>query len=319
MTTSVGLFNPLPLALAHYQRELTETLAAAGLPALTLDAGGVEVGGVPHRVALAGAHHLRAVRRVRRRIAPTLVLWPAAGLLEPALWRGSRGDVWLIVHDAAPLRRQLGFGRLCNAVGRAGLRGRVRVIVHTDAAAQELLSRGWPRPVVLAHPVLTSARAGPPLARSGVRVLGQYKPARDLDILQATSAAPGPREIIGRGWPSVDGWSVRDAFVCEAEFDRLLAGSEVVVLPYRRLFQSGVAVRAVESLTPLVAPRHPSLEGLLGADWPGLVPPASPPGAWAEAVELVRRTDVGVLEGLRDRVRASVVEGWRRELSGLAA
>lgn len=47
MTTSVGLFNPLPLALAHYQRELTETLAAAGLPALTLDTAGVEVGAYP--------------------------------------------------------------------------------------------------------------------------------------------------------------------------------------------------------------------------------------------------------------------------------
>lgn len=59
------------------------------------------------------------------------------------------------------------------------------------------------------------------------------------------------------------GWEVDDRFVPEAELDDLIRSASVVLIPYRRFFQSGVAVRCLETGTPFVGPSDSSLSDLL--------------------------------------------------------
>ena len=54
-----------------------------------------------------------------------------------------------------------------------------------------------------------------------VRVLGQFKPDRDLEALAEIARECPPTwrlEVKGRGWPAVAGWNVTDRFLSEDEF-----------------------------------------------------------------------------------------------------
>jgi hypothetical protein len=107
-----------------------------------------------------------------------------------------------------------------------------------------------------------------------IRVLGQYKPDRDLDALSVVAESFGDSavlEVHGRGWPTVDGWSVQSHFVSEPEMDELIASSNVVLISYGRFFQSGIAIRCLEHGTPVVGPAGSSLEDLYGSNSPLLV------------------------------------------------
>jgi glycosyltransferase involved in cell wall biosynthesis len=223
--------------------------------------------------------------------------------------------VWLVVHDPEPLRRQRGHGRLASTSEALARISGVRVVAHSRPAADVLRAQGWD-PVCLPHPVAPPT----PLAVRGpdgpVVVLGQYKPARSLETLLALSAIQQlneRRRIHGRGWPPVPGWEREDRFLTEQEFDAVLGGARCVVLPYDRYYQSNVAVRALETSVPVLARRHPFLEELLGADWPGFVEG----DGWAEALE--RLNDLAP-EQLKDRCLAANEQArhaWRSAMGEL--
>ena len=316
------IYNPLPHLLGHYEEALVATLRAAGLSEVVRGvAPSLEWGGcsVPSRVGGA-ARALSRQRRLGRGPHHVLVCWPSFGLLEPLLWRlaGSRARVTLVVHDPEPLRRQFGMGRLCARLGAlASGDGGVEVVVHSLPAREALVARGWPRPRLLPHPTAAPAPArsrGPSRRRTMVSVCGQWKPARDLRLLQGLGpslAAQGRSPVIaGRGWPPVAGWQLRDEFLSEEGLDGQIAASACVVLPYARFFQSGIAVRCVELGTPVVGPRHPFLEDLLGPSWPGLVD-SDEPEAWRDAVGAVEGMSPADLAGVHEDYARRCASAWR--------
>jgi glycosyltransferase involved in cell wall biosynthesis len=124
-------------------------------------------------------------------------------------------------------------------------------------------------------------------------VLGQYKPARDLDILRRLPAElpDYSLEIAGRGWPLVEGWSQDVRFLEETELAEKLHQLSAVILPYRDYFQSGIAMRALEQGTAVVGSPTWFLADLLGADYSGYVS-TDAPGEWASAVRRVADADV---------------------------
>jgi hypothetical protein len=126
--------------------------------------------------------------------------------------------------------------------------------------------------------------------QQNIRVLGQYKVDRDIQGLMrlARNAPPEWRlEIIGRGWPPVDGWHICNEFVTEARFDELIRTSHAVLIPYSRFFQSDVAVRTLEWGVPVVGPYDSSLQIALGDDCRWLVKD----GDWGSAVTAAVQED----------------------------
>jgi hypothetical protein len=133
-------------------------------------------------------------------------------------------------------------------------------------------------------PEAQQASALLPSERPVVRVLGQYKPDRDVEALRQIAETLGQTarlEICGRGWPPIDGWSVRSEFVDEAHMSALLASSDAVLIPYRRFYQSGIAFRCLEQGTPAVGPAGSSLDEIYGPDSPLLV---RGPDDWCRAI-----------------------------------
>lgn len=271
--------NTLSGALGHYTRELTHALSSEGSTTRVIEIA------EPSQSGKSGLHWLRAYVRAlieaRRLGGAVIVTWPVLGYIDVILVSivlGRRGH--LIMHDPHPLVHARGYGRgwqwLASAFDRTGL------IVHSDQARGAVASRSLRRRAVLMpHPMLPprpradAGKAGP------VRVLGQYKPDRDLAALRqiAQSGIALPLEIVGRRWPTVEGWSVRPEFVAEEEMDELLAGSSVVVIPYKRFYQSGIAIRSLEWETPVVGPAGTSMDQLLGHDSHLLAR-----GEWASAI-----------------------------------
>jgi hypothetical protein len=273
--------NPLPVALSHFQRELLQTLDPESLPRYAV----ASFAGEGHRTAAARVRslvrYLAFVRRVRRQRCAILVLWPLLGWLDVLVWGLlARNRTYVLVHDPTPLRRQVGSGRSARMLVRrlTRLLGRAEIVTLSQAASSEV-KEALPRlPVhVLPHPILRPADGRPRTGRDvgTVLVLGQYKPARDLALLEQLGPALADAglvgKICGRGWPATQGWEVDDRFLSEDEFDSVLSHASVLLLPYATYFQSGVAVRAVELGTPVVGRRTGFLEGLLGETSVGIV------------------------------------------------
>jgi hypothetical protein len=293
------LVNPLPAALHHYERELLDVLeTCGGLTAVRDDSVTVEMsdGEAQSRPSRA----LATLRARAGRVSPgaRLVLWPVFGLADVATWWRHRRDTWVVVHDPEPLRRQVGMGSIGGWIGGVASRHQVGVIVHSESAHNVLASKRWDT-VLLPHPMKRpDAQAG----RTGDRltVLGQWKPARSLDPLRqlaATTEWSDRREVVGRGWPDIDGWSVDGRFVSEPELVERIDEAACVVLPYHRYFQSNIAVRCLEQCTPVIGRPHEFLEHLFGPDWPGLVVDDD----WAAAAA---RASAVPLDDLRSRRQA---------------
>jgi hypothetical protein len=109
----------------------------------------------------------------------------------------------------------------------------------------------------------------------------------------------------------VRGWAVDARFVPEAELDHLIADAKVVVIPYRRFFQSGIALRCLEQSTLVVGPRGTSLDDLLGPGSPLLVDTDEPDG-WTRAIREGLDMDDSYAEGLAARWRSRAVTDWSR-------
>lgn len=256
--------NTLSGALSHYTRELTHALSSGGSTTAVIEIP------EPSQSGKSGLHwlsaYVRALIQARRMGGRVIVTWPVLGYIDVILVSivlGRRGH--LIMHDPRPLVHARGYGRgwqqLASAFDRTGL------IVHSDQARGAVGSHALRRRAVLMpHPMLPPRARAEARSAGPVRVLGQYKPDRDLGALRqiAKSGIGLPLEIVGRRWPTVEGWSVRPEFVAEEEMDALLAGSSVVVIPYKRFYQSGVAIRSLEWETPVVGPAGTSMDQLLG-------------------------------------------------------
>jgi hypothetical protein len=304
----------LPAALAHYADELIAILHAAGHLARTEPVPSIERS-LDEPVVARTAKTVSSRLGLRRLQDDVIVLWPAFGLLDPITFLGRRAHTWLIVHDPTPLRRQLGMGFWAAKLGRLALTRRLTIVVHSEPARQVMADRDWP--VVMApHPILpptdTSMPRGPQ-----VRVLGQWKPARDLSPLQALASDPalnGRREIVGRGWPDVPGWKVDARFLSEDDLDRQISEASAVVLPYERYFQSGIAVRCLEQRTPVIGRAHPFLSDLFGADWPGTVTDDD----WSAGVVRASRQAPQALAQRHAEYWERCVEAWRGLLTRVA-
>ncbi|WP_125776228.1 hypothetical protein [Antribacter gilvus] len=309
------MVNPIPGVLGHFEHELRTVLSAAGATSVVVRAGapieglsavrkvGVTLGTVVGRLAL------------RAEASGTLVLWPAFGYLDALTWiaRARRTPVLLLVHDVQPLRPQLGYSRTARRLfAWAVHRSRVQPVCLTTAAADELRSLTGVTPIVVPHPVARPAPTPtelPDRTRRPVRVLGQHKTAREVSSLHAIATGLGGAcalEIKGRGWGEVSGWDVDSRFLSDEEFDSAIATSGCLVLPYARFYQSGVAVRALEHGVPVVARRHPHLEELFGASWPGFVEDEDWPAAVRRALSLSRTS---ILQR-REHVIDVVVRSW---------
>ena len=322
----LAIYNPLPLALAHYARATTQTLARIGVPAHSADAPGGEAAAQGGSRAWLLAAHVRAAREVAHDDAPALCLWPLLGWPELTLWRGARPRHAVVVHDPTPLRRQAGLGSAARQLTRLVVRGRPPLIVVHSAEARDVVQRLWPRADIryVRHPIVTDTvrpqDAAAEREPATAVVLGQYKPARDVDLLAALGpalrAAGWRTEIHGRGWPAVTGWDVHPSFLAEDDVDRLLRRATVLVVGYRHYYQSGVAVRAVENGCPPVGVGTGFLTDLLGAGHPALLPDGAGVDDWVRGCHTAAAlTASATAADYRDRADAD----WRTLATELLA
>jgi hypothetical protein len=326
----VVLVNPLGTTLEHYCAELADSLeprrvevSSAWTPTASLSAVG--------RVAWL-LRHLGAVARVVRTFDLAIICWPLLGAVD-VVWAaavswGLRSEIWIIVHDPVPLRRQVGLGKVAwRAAGIAArLAPRVRVISHSAAATGAMAAVPSERILELPHPVL--AQRPSVRARSDrhlvVTVLGQHKTARDLTVLEGIGALapqglPGVSlRIRGRGWPLVRGWDVDPMFLDEEQFAKNLSASDVIVVPYARYFQSNVAVRALEAGVGVVIPRSDFAEALLGPSYPGLCT-SMEATEWIEAIRAVSTPGERAAQlERREHYGRIARQQWRAAIDGLS-
>ncbi|MFJ3322434.1 glycosyltransferase [Curtobacterium sp. NPDC086286] len=310
--------DPIPVVQHHYQRQLHDVFASGGGSA-TQAHWSRPVEGFPGaldkaRMLANAVHNLRRQRAERR---PVLQAWPSLGLLETRLWSSPNGPRYVMLHDPAPLRRQYGHSeRSRRWAAAAPAEHRPTVLVSNDhafAIARQALPHHRIESVL--HPMLSTRRHVDKTARPSILVAGQYKPARNVELL----AALGPRlrargwetTIVGRGWPEIEGWTVENRFVAEHELEHLLGRSWVHLLTYRQYFQSGVSLRAVEMGTPTVGEDTDFLRGLFGAGHPGLVATDGDAAAYERAIEAVIDGEGPSLETVQSDYFARCTESWR--------
>ncbi len=289
--THVHIYNPLPLVLAHFVLQLADRLESAGRPSICIPSVNGEVGRDLRAKALALGNHVRIARRHVESGAPLIVAWPLLGWLEMPLWRHSTNGSLIVVHDPEPLVRQHGLSQwTANLSARLAGPRWPHIVTMSPEAHAIAVKHFDPKIVHLApHPMIT-----PPTAHSAdhgrvALVLGQYKPSRDIEAMAAIAEkaqnAGWNLVVAGRGWPEIPGWTVHSRFLSEDDFRTLLATARVLVLPYRHYFQSGVALRALESGIPVVGRSSGFLRSVLGEDFPGSVDDWGRPQSWLDALE----------------------------------
>ena len=314
MTTRTVVLNPLGAALLHYRRELVSVLEASGQSTDVLEFPEPSAGGGSRsRWVLRYVQALWELRRRGRRPsrpARVVVTWPVLGYVDLLIIAACLPGAWLTVHDPVPLVRSLGYGPLSRFFARL-LGRRARIIVLSEAAADEVRN-ALPAATlaVLPHPILEPETRQSRPTHEVVRVLGQYKADRDLDLLKAVAQTGSAAQyaITGRGWPAVEGWHVDDRFVPEDELDDLIRSASVVLIPYRRFFQSGIAVRCLELGTPVVGPRNSSLRELLATHEDMLADELA--FDWARAATAAIALSADELEDLSRSVRARARRLW---------
>jgi hypothetical protein len=280
-----GLANPVGAGLAHYTDSLEHVLRTCGIEISRIDV--LEPSSAEYGRGRWLYSYFSGARRLVEQVRPDLLIaaWPAVGYWDLAVLTaiGRNRPMYLVVHDPDPLVYARGYGTVAKAVARRARSG--AVVAHSPDAVRAIsVGARMPRVLEALHPMLRPQTAPPlPGERPTVRVLGQFKVDRDVAGLErlASSAPPDWQlEIVGRGWPAIHGWRITSEFVVEDRFDELVRTSDVVLIPYSRFFQSGVAIRALEWGVPVVGPYASSLRTALGADCPWLVRD----GDWLPAV-----------------------------------
>jgi GT2 family glycosyltransferase len=318
----VVVVNPLGAALHHYQAELVSVMSGLETEVTLLTTAEPSASGRGRVRWLASYVRLllKAAAMTRRSSrGKVLVLWPALGYLDLSLLRATAGPKSsLVIHDPVPLVTAIGYGVRAGRLG-ARLGAGVQVILHSETARRALdPAIGKDRVSVLPHPMLPPARppsGSPPNRKPVVRVLGQFKPDRDLEALSVLAQhfdSDAVLEVHGRGWPHIAGWAVQSLFVGETEMDSLIASSDVVLIPYRRFFQSGIAIRCLEQGVPAVGPAGSSLEDLYGSQSRLLVHDHN---GWAAAVVHAAERGRQEASSAAENWRNSAEKAWREWLA----
>lgn len=287
---SVELVNCLPSALSHYEVGVERELTAAGLrwfrgAAVSIERETGADGSRKPSTAIRVCYE-RMLQR-REAVSERLILWPALGYLELGMWRRAQAlRNWLVIHDPLPLRRQVGLGKPSIRIGRLLQQPNMRIVVHSDGARRTLEAIGLRADLQLPLPM--TAPLSPRGRERSVVVLGQYKDARNLRLLEALAPRLKARglqcRIFGRGWPALAGWDVASQYLSERSFDDVLGAAGCLLLPYRQVFQSEVAVRAAQLSVPVVGPRQSNLSDVFGEGWVGTVTGESV-AAWTDCIE----------------------------------
>ena len=321
MPLQVMIINPLAGTLKHYATELRDVIGATDIEAKA-EIVAFDEPSISGRGKLSWCwEYFRTLLAFRKsRGALVLIVWPVFGFLDILLARLVIGaNALVIIHDTKPLVRAVGYDRFSRVLGGIVSR-RGSIIVHSQAAYDDLGSERLQRKsVVLAHPILECSRNSPTVtATSGapvVRVLGQYKPDRDLHAMQGIGAGAPARgallEVAGRGWPSIEGWNVVDQFVTESQLDDLIESSDVVLIPYRRFYQSGIAIRCLEHGISVVGPAGTSLDDLLGVGSHLLVRASRDPAAeWWRAIDYATASRGEEAEAAARNWRQRALRSW---------
>lgn len=285
----IQLYNPLPKVLGKFTSLLTNDLARGGLQAQAIPAADGEVGASKTAKVRALIDHVRMARSAVRKSDTVVAVWPLAGWWDVLLWATDRKPTFVVIHDPEPVADQQGLSpSAARRVARLLRSKRWPHFIVLSPEAFEVVTRYFPaeRVHLLPHPMEPPRE--PDAGSRTVLVMGQHKPARDLDVL--SSLAPALREdgweptIAGRGWPAIPGWNVIDRFLPEDEFEALLRSAAAVLIPYRHYFQSGVALRALSAGVPVVGRPTGFLTEVLGAGFPGAVSVWDDPRSWIACV-----------------------------------
>ena len=135
---------------------------------------------------------------------------------------------------------------------------------------------------------------------------------RDYELLVSVLKETGiPAVIVAskmNNIPDVTGSDIRVyRELGEAEFEKLLAKSRLVVLPLKESGEAcgqSVLLRVLRNHKPLVITRHESVEGYLGTGYPGFVQPSNS-AELAATIQQAYSSDGAFLKVLRTHVRQS--------------
>jgi glycosyltransferase involved in cell wall biosynthesis len=223
-----------------------------------------------------------------------------------------RTPVILTVHDTRPYNGSRGGPVLW---GLEGLLGAVdALIVHTEEARERLVAAGHApaRVHAIPHGLLALGAPAPPPPRPprpGERPLellmfGAIKPYKGVDLVLEALARLEPARrarlkvtIAGRVFMDLEPFrrliesaglgnvvELRPGYVPDAEVAALIAGSDALLLPYRLIDASGVAMAAVAAARPVVASAIPSFAELFGGGRGALLVPPEDVEALAAAL-----------------------------------
>lgn len=315
----IYIINPLGAALAHYSYELQSVLDAAGVqsnivsqiePSLSQDS----------RLRWIISHFANVWRLSRECHNGEFVLctWPVLGYFDIALnWLLGGSHTWLVIHDPRPLVRSIGHGPLGRLVLRCFKSN--RLICHSMTAYQTISDQGRNRTATfLPHPIADVSQRRMNFPSSGrILVIGQYKADRDLELIQYIGDqlyGEVDLRIVGRGWPWVRSWNVEDRFLSEQEFCDEIASASIVLIPYRRFFQSGVAVRCLEMGIPFVGPKGSSLDELICLD-SAMVQEIENKNAWVRTIRMMLTTETSEMMLMADRYMKKCNSDWSKWLA----
>ncbi|PTL73483.1 hypothetical protein C1I63_11925 [Rathayibacter caricis DSM 15933] len=317
----VVVVNPLGGTLLHYTEALRELLVATGCEADIISFDEPSASGASRQAWL--VQYLRALWTAVRRLdrgGRLIVTWPVLGywdflFLAVAKVAGARPTV--VLHDPEPLVHAVGYSAVPRWLARL-TSPRSGLIVHSHAAHSVIETQSMgAMTTVLPHPVRNAAGRGDDDRRGRtVRVLGQFKPDRDTALLESIAALRSgdvTLEVWGRGWPEISGWDVHEGFVSEQRLDELVRTAGAVLVPYRRFYQSGIAIRALECQVPFVGPRASSLADLYDASSPLLVPAeeVTDGSAWWRSIRAARAMTSSDLESAAREASRRTVQAWR--------
>lgn len=325
---TVCVVNPLGGALAHYTNALCELLEQGGLEVQRFDIGEPSLSG---KGRLSWTINYLLTLRQASVPAPDegnqtiIVTWPVFGFIDLLIVKLlSSENAAIVYHDPKPLVRSVGSGRMSSQLMRL-IPNRPRIIVHSQQARVSMESVGLGRNLeVVMHPMFRPATRLPHPARVPgprvIRVLGQYKQDRDVNLLISLAAALGSGyvlEIVGRGWPQVPGWVVDARFVSEQELAALATTTDVIVIPYKRFYQSGIAVRAVEAGTPVVGRADTSLADFFGKSSPLLVVDEDVESSaqilpWVESIKYAIEHGRGDTQLVGEEMYGRTVREWKQ-------
>jgi hypothetical protein len=304
--------NPLAGALRHYTKQLEQMFDGSEISVAVVSVPEPSMSGSSKLTWLwEYSKALIKARRVRRPGGRVVVTWPVLGHVDRVFAPLLAGPLTTVVmHDPRPLVRAVGYGTAVVRIASL-LAPKRSLIVHSELAAEHL-SASAGDVIQLPHPLLSSATTPALVPSPVVRVLGQWKPDRDVSLLESLVALlPAAQlEIVGRGWPQVPGWIVRDEFVSESELDGLIRTSSAVLIPYQRYYQSGIAARAIEAAVPVIG-RGRELSSMTGGDYPFLLGSDASAHVWAEMIRSAINSEPAMLERVRAAATARALDGWK--------